>query len=222
MAKKAETPEIRFGRLCLVTPHDLDADRFAPELDVALRSGLVATLILDLGGLDGDAALLAAERLVPLAQANDVATIVADDVELALRVQADGVQVGTGHADLRRALGRLHPDRIVGAAGLRTRHEAMVAGENECDYLFFGRLDGDTGAHIFDKALDLAAWWSAVFEIPAVVMGGNTVASVAEAVDAGIEFVALRDAVWQHEAGVAAALSEANALALARQGLTVP
>jgi thiamine-phosphate pyrophosphorylase len=88
----------------------------------------------------------------------------------------------------------------------------MELGECVPDYLFFGRLDGDTGDEIFPKALDLAAWWSSLFEIPAVVMGGRKLESVAAAAEAGIEFVALRHAVWKHPAGPAAAVAEANRL----------
>ena len=73
------------------------------------------------------------------------------------------------------------PDGIVGAGAITTRHDAMLLGETDCDYLFFGRFDGDNGDEIFDKALDLAAWWSAVFEIPAIVMGGGALESVIEA-----------------------------------------
>jgi thiamine-phosphate pyrophosphorylase len=219
--KKAPIPETLFGRLCLVTPAGFDADRFAPVLDEALRSGDVATLILDLTGFSAADGLAAAERLVPIAQANGVAAIIVDDVSIARASGADGIQVEGDHAELRRATEAFHPDAIVGASGLRTRHEAMLAGETECDYLFFGRLDGDTSEAIFDKALDMAAWWSAVFEIPAIVMGGNSVASVIEAVDARVEFVALRSAIWNHAEGAAAAVTEANRLIAARQAEAV-
>lgn len=219
MATKAAISEVRFGRLCLITPPQFDAERFPGELDEALRSGDVASLIIDLSTFDREVALRVAERLVPVAQANDTAAILAGDVDLALRVGADGVHVDRGQSELRRTVERMHPDGIVGAAGLKTRHEAMLAGETDCDYLFFGRLDGDTEAGIFAKALDLAAWWSAVFEIPSMVMGGSAIPSVIEAVEAGVEFVALRDAVWRDERGAAAAVAEASRLVIARQGL---
>lgn len=220
--KKKAVQEPMFARLCLVTPAELDAAHFAPVLDSTLRSGDVASLILDLAHLDPDAALSAAERLVPIAQANGVAAIIAGDWSLVQASGADGVHVAAGQAELRRAVDTFHPDRIVGGGGLKTRHDAMLAGETDCDYLFFGRLDGDTADEIFDKALDMAAWWSVVFEIPAMVMGGRTLGSVIEAVDARVEFVVLRDAVWLHPEGPSAAVAEANRLIAARQMEAAP
>jgi thiamine-phosphate pyrophosphorylase len=215
--KKPVVPDLPFGRLCLITPAAFDPDAFAPTLDEALRSGDVASLIIDLSSFDADRQFLAAERLVPIAQANAVAAILKGGGDLVRRLGADGLHVDGGHAELRRAVDALHPDAIVGAAGLHTRHEAMLAGETDCDYLFFGRLDGDTMPGIFEKALDLAAWWSAVFEIPAIVMGGHAAESVVEAVDARIEFVALREAVWTHAEGAAAAVAKTNQLISSRQ-----
>lgn len=222
MAKKPAPPEPLFGRLCLITPADIDPERFAPELDAALHAGDVASLLVTLPADDPALALRIAERLVPIAQANGVAALLVDAPDLLRPTGADGLYVGTGHADLRHAVETLRPDRIVGAGDLKTRHEAMLAGETDCDYLFFGRLDGDTAPGIFEKSFDLAAWWSALFEIPAMVMGGSDIASVIEAVDARIEFVALRTAVWEHGEGAAAAVAEANRLIADRQREVVP
>ena len=195
------------ARLCLVTPAVGDPAGFAPRLADALSGGDVATLIVTAAAANLQAL---AEAAVPLAQARDVAVLVHNDTRVAGRAKADGVHVDSGIADLRDAVATLRPRRIVGAGGFMTRHDAMLAGEADPDYLFFGRLDGDTEDGIFPKALDLAAWWSSVFVIPAIVMGGKAIASVDEAAAAGIEFVALRDAVWSHPGGPSAAVAEAN------------
>jgi thiamine-phosphate pyrophosphorylase len=194
-------------RLCLVTPAVDAPARFAPRLADALSGGDVATLIITAAPPDLQAA---AEALVPIAQARGVAALVHNDTRIAGRAKADGVHVDSGIADLRDAVAALRPRRIVGAGGFASRHDAMLAGEADPDYLFFGRLDGDTEDAIFPKALDLAAWWSSVFVIPAVVMGGRATDSVVAAAEAGIEFVALRDAVWAHPEGPAAAVAAAN------------
>ncbi len=196
-------------RLCLVTTAEIEIADFRPLLDAALGGGDVASLIIT-----GDQTILqdVAEALVPIAQAHDVAALVLNDTRIAGRARADGVHIDTGPADLNDAIEAFHPDKLVGAGGVKTRHDAMVVGEADPDYIFFGRLDGDDKDGIFPKALDLAAWWSSMFLVPAVVMGGGSVQSVAEAAEAGIEFVALRNAIWRHAAGPAAAVREANQL----------
>jgi thiamine-phosphate pyrophosphorylase len=199
--------EVRRCRLCLVTPHDIDPDDLAPLVDDALAGGDVASVII---GGDGDRLQRLAEAVVPRAQARGAAALVRNDTRIAGRARADGVHIDAGLADLKTAVEKLRPKLIVGAGGFRTRHDAMAAGEANPDYLFFGRLDGDTGDDIFDKALDLAAWWSDLFVIPAIVMGGGTIASVETAARAGIEFVALSRAVFADPRGPAAAVEDAN------------
>ena len=195
------------SRLCLVTPHDMDPDRLVRLVGEALAGGDVASLIVD-----GDAGQLQrlAEALVPMAQARGVAVLVRNDTRVAGRARADGVHVDTSLADVAETAEKLRPKLIVGAGGARTRHDAMALGEANPDYLFFGRLDGDTEDGIFPKVLDLAAWWSSVFLIPGMVMGGRSLASVEEAAAEGIEFVALSRAVFDDPRGPAAAVEEAN------------
>jgi thiamine-phosphate pyrophosphorylase len=199
--------EVRRCRLCLVAPHDIDPDDLAPLVDDALAGGDVASVII---AGEGDRLQRLAEAIVPRAQARGAAALVQNDTRIAGRVHADGVHVDTGIADLSAASEKLRPKLIVGAGGLRSRHEAMEAGEANPDYLFFGRLDGDNEDDIFAKALDVAAWWSSVMVIPAIVMGGRSIASVETAAREGIDFVALSRAVFADPRGPARAVEEAN------------
>jgi thiamine-phosphate pyrophosphorylase len=201
----AETRDL--CRLCLVTPPGVAPETFAPLLEEALSGGDVASLIIT-AEPSGLARL--AKALVPVAQAHGVAALIHNDTQLAGHERADGVHVDSGFADLAAAIASLRPAKIVGAGGFRSRHDAMLAGERDPDYVFFGRLDGDTGPEIFDKALDLARWWAEIFRIPAIVMGGRSLQSVRAARDAGIEFVALSRAVFDDPAGPRAAVAEAN------------
>ena len=196
-------------RLCLVTPPVVDPATFPAVLKAALAAGDVATLFVAGEGSPASTQRVA-EVLVPVAQAAGTAAIVVNDTRLLGRASADGVHIDTGVPDLVSALERFRGKKIVGAGGVRSRHEAMQAGERDPDYVFFGKLDGDTADTIFPKALDLASWWSGLAQIPAVVMGGRSLASALEAAQAGIEFVALRQAVWEHPEGPAAAVAEAN------------
>ena len=213
----ATPAEIRC-RLCLVTPPSYEADEFAPRLADALAGGDVASLFITASRHDPAALQRAAALLVPIAVARGVAALIHNDTRIAARIAADGVHIDTGVVDLATALDTFRNKKIVGAGNIGSRHDAMEFAEAGPDYLFFGRLDGDTSDTTFPKALDLAAWWSSVTVIPAIVMGGRTLASVDEAARNQIDFVALSSAVWADARGPSAAVAEvAERLAAARE-----
>jgi thiamine-phosphate pyrophosphorylase len=194
-------------RLVLVASPHTSPERFR----AALSGGDVASVILAAEGVDAETLQSSAKVLAPLAQSRDAAFIVENDTRVAGRVGADGVHVTTSIPDLRDAIASLRPRKIVGAGNLRSRHEAMEAGELNPDYVFFGRLDGYNNDGIFDKTAELAAWWAPTFVLPTVVMGGRLVASVVDGAATGAEFVALARAVFDAR-DPAAAVAEANAL----------
>jgi thiamine-phosphate pyrophosphorylase len=199
----ANTADVR-TRLVLVTPPLYEAAAFAPRLSDALAGGDVASLIIT-----GDPLTLQskAEALVPIATARGVASLVLNDTRIAARANADGVHIESGRANIQLALDSFRRKKIVGAGNVTSRHDAMEIAEIEPDYLFFGRLDGDTAEGIFPRAFELAEWWSEVATIPAIVMGGKDLGSVEQAASAGIEFVALSSAVWEHAKGPGAAVA---------------
>lgn len=197
-------------RLCLVMPPDYDPTDLAGRLGDALAGGDVASVIITAPRSNPEGLQLAAETLVPIATGRGVAALIDGDVRICQRAKADGVHIETGIESLRTAIESLRGRKMVGAGGLGSRHEALQAGEQEPDYVFFGRLAGDGDDTIHAKALDLAAWWSSVAVIPAIVMGGRSLACVDEAARQGIDFVALSAAVWDHPDGPAAAVRTAN------------
>lgn len=198
------------ARLYLVTPRDVDVSTFPAVLEAALTGGDVASLLIAVENGSDMTRQRIAEILTPIAQGRDVAVMVRNDTRAAGRARADGVHVDTGTADRDNALETFHPNGIVGCGGLDTRHDAMQAGETEVDYVFFGDLDRAESPEASIRALELAEWWVPLFEPPVVVMAGADLASIEAAVATGAEFVALRDAVWTHPAGPAAAIAEAN------------
>lgn len=198
------------ARLYLVTPREVDIATFPAVLEQALAAGDVASLLIAVEGGSDMTRQRIAEILTQIAQKRDVAALIRNDTRATGRAKADGIHIDTGRADLDSALESFHPAGIVGAGNLATRHEAMEAGETRVDYVFFGQLDRPEEPTCAQKALDLAEWWVPLFEPPVVLFAGSDLASVDEAAATGAEFVALRDAVWTHPQGPAAAVVEAN------------
>ncbi len=198
------------ARLYLVTPRDLDIATFPDVLDQALAAGDVASLLIAVDGGSDMTRQRIAEVLTPVGQKHGAAVLVRNDTRAAGRSKADGVHVDTGKADLDAALDTFHPASIVGVGNLATRHEAMEAGETQVDYVFFGDLDRPEFEGGNPRARELAEWWVPLFEPPVVVLAGSDLASLDAAAATGAEFVALRDAVWSHPDGPAAAVAEAT------------
>lgn len=200
------------ARLFLITPREIDLAAFTPRLEEALSAGDVASLLIA-PDVSSEAHLQRiAEALVPIAQAHGVAALVADDTRAMGRSKADGLHVQTGAAALADAAGKLQPKSIVGAGNLKTRHEAMAAGEAGADYVLFGMLDLPEDPSPHRKTMDLGAWWADLFEPPCVLLAGTEIESVEDCARTGCDFVGVRATVWDHPDGPAAAIRAANSI----------
>ncbi len=198
------------SRLVLVTPLTLDPTPFAQDLAAALSGGDVASLIIAPKVTSDMALQRIAETLTPIAQQAGAAVMVANDTRAMGRAKADGLHVDGGIAALKDAISSVQPRGMVGAAHLKTRHDAMEAGEAGADYVFFGFLDKEEGPDTHPKSLELGEWWASMFEPASIVLAGSTLESIDEAADTGADFIAVRMAVWAHPEGPAAAVKEAN------------
>ncbi|MEQ9638384.1 MAG: thiamine phosphate synthase [Alphaproteobacteria bacterium] len=195
----------------MVTPPKLEPAAFAETLKAALGGGDVACLQLRLKDVPDDEVLRACEALLPVAHDHDVALLVNDRPDLAAKAGADGTHVGQEDASYADARALLGEDRIVGVTCHDSRHLAMEAADAGADYVAFGAFFATTTKQPKSKAaLDLLAWWSEVFEIPCVAIGGITVANCEPLVRAGADFLAVVSGVWDHPDGPATAVAAFN------------
>lgn len=196
--------------LYLVTPvglarGDIDAAQFARACASVLDAVAIAALLLRIGGVEGsladDQVKAQIALLLPLAHGRGVPLVLEGRADLAASEGCDGVHLAAearGVAAVRRALGA---DAIVGAAAGQSRHLAMEAGEAGADYVAFG---------LFDPAPEppdeeLLEWWQEMMELPCVALGGVTLENAGALAAAGADFLALRNAVWNHPQGPAKA-----------------
>jgi thiamine-phosphate pyrophosphorylase len=200
-------------RLYLITPPVFEPMRFAEDLARALDAGDVGALQIRLKDAPGDDAVRrAVDALRPVAQARGVAVILNDRADLALETGCDGAHLGQAdgnHAAARRLLG---PERMLGITCHASRHLAMEAGEAGADYVAFGAFfPTSTKETQHRPAPEILEWWSGMFELPCVAIGGITAASCAPLVRAGADFLAVVGAVWGHPESAAAGVRAMNA-----------
>jgi thiamine-phosphate pyrophosphorylase len=198
--------------LYLVTPplSAADADAFVKIFVRVLEAAPIACALVRLApGSESHTEAIMAPLLRPARDA-DCALLIENDARSADRLGADGVHVAGAGADLVAAIKRLKPERIVGAGSLRTRDEAMTAGEMGADYVMFGEAHGGARTMGLASLAERVAWWAEIFETPCVAYA-DTIAAAGALADAGADFVALSDAIWGNSSPAAAA-REAQAL----------
>lgn len=194
-------------RLYLITPPIADASAFAGDLTAALAAADVAAVLLRLADAGERELINCAKSLAPIAQARDTALILDGHTEFVARAGADGAHFLDIDA-FSAALPTLKPERIVGAGGLTTRHDAMLAAESGADYVMFGEPDANGQRPAFAAIEERLAWWAEVFEAPCVGYAAQF-DEIAPLVAAGADFVALGDWIWADTAGVPDALARA-------------
>jgi thiamine-phosphate pyrophosphorylase len=188
-------------QLYLISPPTID-EGFVDSLAAALDGGGVAAFQLRLKGIDDHAIARLAEPLQKLCADRDVAFIVNDSIGLAKRLGADGVHLGQEDGDPREARKILGPKVQIGVTCHDSRHLAMEAGEAGADYVAFGAFYPTTTKQTHHRPdPSILGWWTTLFELPCVAIGGITAGNAAPLVAAGADFLAVSSAVWTHPDG---------------------
>jgi thiamine-phosphate pyrophosphorylase len=196
-------------RLYLITPSVIELSRFRDLLAAALDAGDVASVQLRLKNCDDDTIRRAADELRPIVQGRDCAFIMNDRADLALQTGCDGVHLGQEDMTYEVARQILGLGRIIGVTCHDSRHLAMEAAEAGADYVAFGAFFPSTvKAAKGHPDPAILKWWSEIFTVPSVAIGGITPDNCGQLIEAGADFLAVISSVWNHPAGPAAAVRQ--------------
>lgn len=196
------SPDPMTSELYLITPPAFDPDAFADAFKAALGAGPVACVQLRLKDVADADVLRAAETLMPIAHAADVAFLINDRADLAAEIGADGVHLGQEDGSVAAARSLLGHEAQIGVTCHNSKHLAFEAGEAGADYVAFGAFfPTRTKAVKFQAEPQLIEDWALISELPCVAIGGITADNCAELVRAGADFLAASAAVWAHEDG---------------------
>jgi thiamine-phosphate pyrophosphorylase len=194
-------------RLYLVTPALADAQAAAALLGPALEAAEIAAVLLRLVPADERTLINRIKEIAPVVQDRSAALLIEGHAGLAARAGADGAHLA-GIAAVQEAIDALKPERIVGAGGLASRHEAMQAAEAGADYVMFGEPDAGGTRPSFEAIRERVDWWAEVVEIPCVAYAASLdeIGALAAA-----EFIALGPTILSDPRGPAAAVADAAA-----------
>jgi len=188
---------------------------FPDRLRTALEPGVATAFQLRVKDVAEHDLVRLAEPLQGICADAGVAFIVNDSIALAKRLGADGVHLGQSDGDIREARALLGASAQIGRTCHDSRHLAMQAGEDGADYVAFGAFyETTTKPSHYRPKPEILSWWSTLFEIPCVAIGGITPDNAKPLVDAGADFIAVCQAVWGKDDTAAAAAAFAPVLAL--------
>lgn len=202
-----------------------DASAFARDLDrVLAASGAQAFQLRLKGAPDPNTGIeahaqddewrAAAPALFDVCRAHETAFLINDRVDIAAQFEADGVHVGQTDATVGEARAALGENAIIGVTCHASKHLAMEAGEAGADYVAFGAFFDTPTKRVEHRAeLEILTWWTELFELPCVAIGGISVDNVQHVASAGADFAAVASGIWGFEHGPEAA-GEAFARAL--------
>lgn len=183
-------------RLYAVTDRSwLGNQTLAQQVEQALRGGATCVQLREKELNDTDF-LAEARELKALCARYGVPLIINDNVELALKVDADGVHVGQEDMDARDVRGLIGPDKILGVTA-KTVEQAQKAQQAGANYLGSGAVFGSTtklNARPMTKEL-LQSICESV-QIPVVAIGGIHRGNIAFLAGTGIRGAAVVSGIF--------------------------
>ena len=146
------------------------ADIIINEVIAAIKGGAVVVQFRDKEPLD---AIYLADQLVKVCHEYKVPLLINDDIELAIKVGADGVHIGREDGAISEARDRLGADAIIGVSCYNFVQQAFGAQEQGATYVAFGRFFPSSSKPLAAPAeLDTLRKAKFLLDIPIVAIGG--------------------------------------------------
>ena len=175
--------------------HWLNGQTLKSQVEKALKGGATMIQIRE-KDLNEKDFLLEAEELLALCRSYNVPFIVNDNVELAVKIGADGVHVGQSDMNARDVRALIGNDKILGVS-TQTVEQALFAQECGAEYLGVGAVcptGSKDDAEVLDRKtlMDICK----AVSIPVVAIGGITKDNVRELKGTGIAGISVISAIF--------------------------
>lgn len=182
--------------LYAITPDEPDTDLLLTKVALALQGG-VSVLQYRNKLANHKLKTQQARAILPLCRRYQVPLIINDSVKLCLTLDADGVHIGAEDGNLKEIRARVGKDKIIGASCYNRFDLALAAQQAGADYVAFGACFASTTKPNAPVAnLNLFGQARAQLTIPAVAIGGITLANAPQAIAAGASSLAVINAIF--------------------------
>ena len=168
---------------------------FYEQIEDALKGGVTLLQLREKNMCEEDL-LKEALEVQKICKKYRVPLIINDDVELAKKINADGVHVGQSDLDAGTARTILGPDKIIGVTA-KTVEQARVAQRAGADYLGSGAIFG-TGTKPDAKPMTMELLREIVnaVDIPVVAIGGIDSSNAYKLAKTGIAGIAVVNGIF--------------------------
>lgn len=146
--------------------------------------------------LDKDSFLKEAMEIKELCNKYKVPFVINDDIDIAMKMDADGVHVGQSDMEAGDVREKLGPDKIIGVSA-HTVEQAVLAEKRGADYLGVGAVF-PTGSKddADDVSFETLKQICEAVNIPVIAIGGISIHNVLELKNSGICGVAVISAIF--------------------------
>jgi len=147
---------------------------------------------------DASTKLNEAKQLQQLCLRHNTLFIINDDINLAQKINADGVHLGTDDDSILTARQQLGDDAVIGVSCYNDIKLAKTAQNKGANYVAFGALfPSSTKPNAPYCSLEIISQAKKVLTIPVVGIGGIDFNNQHQAFDAGCDAVAMINALFQ-------------------------
>ena len=176
----------------------LNGETLESQVEKALKGGATFVQLRE-KELDEEMFLEEAKKIKKLCAEYHVPFVINDNVDIALKVDADGVHVGQSDIKGRDIRAMIGPDKILGiSAG--TVEEAQAAEKAGADYIGVGAVFGtSTKKNARNLSKEKLKEISSSVSIPVVAIGGINASNVVELSGCGVDGVAVVSAIFAAE-----------------------
>jgi thiamine-phosphate pyrophosphorylase len=198
MSRKPDISQARsiIKGLYAITPDCTDTADLLRRAQLALAGG-AGMLQYRNKSADATLRLAQASALRGLTREFAAVFIVNDDVQLAAKVNADGVHLGAEDSELETARALLGKHKIIGVSCYNRLPLAREAVANGADYVAFGAFfPSSIKPDAVTADVELLHRASADLEVPLVAIGGITAQNGAPLIEAGADALAVISAVF--------------------------
>ena len=173
----------------------LKGETLESQVEKALKGGATFVQLRE-KELDEAEFLEEAKKLKMLCRKYQVPFVINDNVDIALKMDADGVHVGQSDMEAGKVREKLGPDKIIGVSA-QTVEQAVLAEKRGADYLGVGAVfHTDSKADVAEVSRETLKAICDAVDIPVIAIGGISKENVSELAGTGICGIAVISAIF--------------------------